>query len=110
MEIKTRETNGVSILDFTGNLDTNNSLAAESEVNRLIEAGSNKILFNFKELNFIASSGLRILLATAKKLKTSGGKMMVCNLNATVQEVFDISGFASILSLASDENEALASF
>ena len=110
MEIKTRETNGVSILDFTGNLDTNNSLAAESEVNRLIEAGSNKILFNFKELNFIASSGLRILLATAKKLKTSGGKMMACNLNATVQEVFDISGFASILSLASDENEALASF
>jgi len=110
MEIKTRETNGVSILDFTGNLDTNNSLAAESEVNRLIEAGSNKILFNFKELNFIASSGLRILLATAKKLKTSGGKMMVCNLNDTVQEVFDISGFASILSLASDENEALASF
>lgn len=110
MEINHRTSNGVSILDFSGNLDTNNSPAAENEVNRLIEEGSDRILFNFMELNFIASSGLRILLATAKKLKTTGGKMMVCSLNETVQEVFDISGFASILTLASDENEALASF
>jgi anti-anti-sigma factor len=110
MDINNRETGGVSILDFRGNLDTNNSLAAETEVNRLIEAGSEQIIFNFEELNFIASSGLRILLATAKKLKTSGGKMVVCNLNETVQEVFDISGFASILNLASDEPEALSLF
>ena len=110
MEIQTREVGGVSILDFAGNLDTNNSPAAENEVNDLLVKGSNKILFNFKDLNFIASSGLRILLATAKKLKTSEGKMIVCNLNDTVQEVFDISGFASILNLASDEEEALSSF
>jgi anti-anti-sigma factor len=110
MDIKNRETGDVSILDFTGNLDTNNSLAAEIEVARLIEGGSQHILFNFKGLNFIASSGLRILLATAKKLKTSGGTMVVCDLNETVQEVFDISGFASILNMASDENEALSLF
>lgn len=110
MEIELRESGGISILDFTGNLDTNNSPNAESEINRLLDSGKDKILFNFKDLNFIASSGLRILLATAKKMKISGGKMMVCNLNDTVQEVFDISGFASILNLASDEEEALSSF
>jgi anti-sigma B factor antagonist len=110
MEIQLRESGGISILDFTGNLDTNSSPVAESEVNRLLEGGSDKILFNFKDLNFIASSGLRILLATAKKLKVSGGKMMVCSLNDTVQEVFDISGFASILNLASDEEQALSAF
>jgi len=110
MDIQVREAGGVSILDITGNLDTNNSPAAENEVNRLLENGSDRILFNFKNLNFIASSGLRILLATAKKLKTTGGKMVVCSLNDTVQEVFDISGFASILNLASDEDEALTSF
>jgi len=110
MDIQVREAGGVSILDITGNLDTNNSPAAENEVNRLLENGSDRILFNFKNLNFIASSGLRILLATAKKSKTTGGKMVVCSLNDTVQEVFDISGFASILNLASDEDEALTSF
>ena len=110
MDIKHRDIGGVSVLDFTGNLDTNTSPAAESEVSRLLDEGSNKILFTFGELNFISSSGLRILLATAKKLKMSDGKMVVCNLNDVVQEVFDISGFASILNLAANEEEALASF
>jgi len=110
MEISVRETGGVSVLDFTGNLDTNTSPAAEIEVNRLLDGGSEKILFNFENLNYISSSGLRILLATAKKLRATGGKMKVCNLNQTVQEVFDISGFAAILDLASSEEEALAAF
>jgi len=110
MEICVRETGGVSVMDFTGNLDTNTSAAAEIEVNKLLDKGSEKILFNFKDLNYISSSGLRILLATAKKLRTTGGKMKVCNLNETVQEVFDISGFATILDLASNEEEALSGF
>ena len=110
MDIQIRNVGGVSILDFDGNLDTNNSPSAEAEVNQLLDDGHDKILFNFADLNFISSSGLRVLLATAKKLKMTGGKMMVCGLNETVQEVFDISGFATILSLASNEEEALASF
>ena len=110
MDIQLRQAGGISILDFSGNLDTNNSLTAEAEVNRLIGEGSDRLLFNFGNLNFIASSGLRVLLSTAKQLKASGGRMVICNLNATVQDVFDISGFATILNLASDEDEALASF
>lgn len=110
MDIKHRENNGVSILEFNGNLDTNNSPLAEQKVKQLIENGSDKILFNFENLNFIASSGLRILLATAKTLKTTDGKIIVCNLNETVQEVFDISGFSSILNLAADEAGALETF
>ena len=110
MDIQVRNAGEVSVLDFTGNLDTNSSPVAESAVNRLLETGCDRILFNFGALNFISSSGLRILLSTAKKLKISGGKMVVCSLNDVVQEVFDISGFASILSLASNEEEALASF
>jgi anti-anti-sigma factor len=110
MDISVRETGGVSVMDFTGNLDTNTSPAAENVVNQLLEGGNEKIIFNFMNLNYISSSGLRILLSTAKKMKTSGGKMMVCSLNDTVQEVFDISGFAAILDLASNEEEALAAF
>jgi len=110
MEISVREASGVNILKFSGSLDTNTSQAAENEVNNLLTAGHDKVLFNFEELDYISSSGLRVLLATAKKLKVSGGLMKVCSLNSVVQEVFDISGFAGILNLASDEEEALASF
>ena len=110
MDIQLRQAGGIRILDFSGNLDTNNSLTAETEVNRLIGEGSDRLLFNFGNLNFIASSGLRVLLSTAKQLKASGGRMVICNLNATVQDLFEISGFATILNLATDDDEALASF
>ena len=110
MKIEVRESNDVKILEFEGNLDSNTSPDAEAKLNELIDNGSQKLLVNFGKLNFISSAGLRVLLATAKKLKGTGGNLQICNLNPTVQEVFDISGFGSILRVASTEEEALSAF
>ena len=110
MKIEVRDSNDVKILEFEGNLDTNTSPDAEATINELIDNGSTMLLANFEELNFISSAGLRVLLATAKKLRGAGGDLRICALNPTVQEVFDISGFGSILSVYSSESEALSSF
>jgi len=110
MEINIREVNGVNIVEFTGNLDTNTAPEAENQINGLLDGGAAKILVNFENLNYISSAGLRVLLATAKKMMASGGSLKICALNSTVQEVFDISGFSTILSLAANETDALADF
>jgi len=110
MEISVTESGDVRILSFKGNLDTNTSPEAENEINGLIEAGAQKLLANFENLDYISSAGLRILLATAKKLKASQGDLKICCLNDTVQEVFDISGFATILSVSKTEEEALGAY
>ena len=110
MDIKTTESGDVRILEVQGHLDTNTSPEAESSINTLIDAGATKLLINFAAVEYISSAGLRVLLATAKKLKGGGGDLRICNLNATVQEVFDISGFSSILTVSSNQEEALASF
>lgn len=110
MDIKTTESGDVRILEVQGHLDTNTSPEAESSINALIDAGATKLLINFAAVEYISSAGLRVLLATAKKLKGAGGDLRICNLNATVQEVFDISGFSSILTVSSNQEEALASF
>ena len=110
MKLETRESQGIQIITFEGNLDTNTSPEAESKINELIDAGKQKLLVNFAQLNFISSAGLRVLLATVKKLNASGGDLRICSLNATVQEVFDISGFVTILIVKSTEEEALSSF
>ncbi len=110
MEISTSESGDVRVLSFQGNLDTNTSPDAESEINGLIDGGAQKLLVNFEKLDYISSAGLRVLLATAKKLKASSGDLKICCLNQTVQEVFDISGFSTILSVASSEEEALGAF
>ena len=110
MNIEMRESDGVQIVAFEGNLDTNTSPEAEKRINELLEEGKQKLLVNFEQLNSISSAGLRVLLATVKKLNSSGGALRICSLNATVQEVFDISGFATILSVKGTEEEALSSF
>lgn len=110
MKIETKESQGIQIIAFEGNLDTNTSPEAESVINELIDAGKQKILVNFEQLSFISSAGLRVLLATVKKLNASNGELRICSLNATVQEVFDISGFVTILNVKNTEEEALSSF
>lgn len=110
MEININEVNGICIVKFTGNLDTNTAPEAESQINAQLDGGADKILIDFKDLNYISSAGLRVLLATAKKMMASGGKLKICSLNKTVQEVFDISGFSTILSLETNEADALAAF
>lgn len=110
MEINIKEVDGVNVVEFTGNLDTNTAPEAENQINVLLASGAAKILVNFKNLNYISSAGLRVLLATAKKMMTTGGSLKICSLNSTVQEVFDISGFSTILSVTANEADALAAF
>jgi anti-sigma B factor antagonist len=110
MEITMKELDDVRVVVLEGNMDTNTSPDAEIEINKLIESGATKIIINFESVDYISSAGLRVLLATAKKLKSVQGDLKICCLNSTVQEVFDISGFASILSVFGQESEALGAF
>jgi len=110
MEITTTELDDVKVLAIQGHLDTNTSPDAESAINALIDSGTQKLLVNFEELEYISSAGLRVLLATAKKLKSSSGDLKICCLNETVQEVFDISGFSTILAVSASVDDALAAF
>lgn len=107
MEISTRDEGDTKVVVINGELDTNTSPVAEGEINRLLDAGANKLLINFEQLTYISSSGLRLLLATAKRLKSSGGDIKVCALNEMATEVFELSGFSSIINVYGTEQEAL---
>jgi len=110
MQIDIKEVDNIKVVQFTGNLDTNTASEAENRINGLLDDAAVKILINFENLNYISSAGLRVLLATAKKMMATGGSLKICSLNKTVQEVFDISGFNTILSLEANEADALAAF
>ena len=109
MEITVRDEGDTKVVMLNGKLDTNTTSAAENEINTLLDGGASKLLINFEQLSYISSSGLRLLLATAKRLKGSGGELKVCSLNEMATEVFEISGFSSILNVFSSEQEALGS-
>ncbi len=110
MKLTVGDAGEVKIVRIEGKLDTQTSPDAEAQLTQLMEAGARKVVVNFERLAYISSAGLRILLAAAKQLQVSGGELRVCNLNDLVQEVFDISGFVSILSVSKSEAEALDGF
>jgi len=106
MEMIEIEKAGYKVIEFTGSLDTSTSPEAEKKINSCIENGDLKFVFNFTNTKYMSSSGLRILLATAKKLKGKG-ELKISNLNSVIEEVFDVSGFSSILNVYKTEEEAL---
>ena len=110
MNISTTNIESVAVVRLEGNLDTNTSSDAQESLNQLIEGGAAKILVNFTGVDFVSSAGLRILLTTAKKLSAAGGNLRISNLNETVSEVFEISGFSTILDVFGSEEDGLQGF
>ena len=85
--------------------------SAASGVDRdTVNAGNHAIVVDLARLDYISSAGLRVLLGTAKKLTAAGGALRTFGLNDTVREVFDISGFSTILRVFPSEADALNSF
>jgi anti-sigma B factor antagonist len=110
MNVSTREQDGITIVELEGRLDTNTAPDAEQALVELVESGAAKVLLNFEKLDFVSSAGLRVVLATAKKMKASGGQLQVCSLNEIVAEVFEISGFAMLFKIHASLDDALANF
>jgi anti-anti-sigma factor len=110
MIIKTTSEGDITLISIEGSLDTNTSKEAEDRLSKLLGEGKIKLLIDLTNLDYISSSGLRILLATSKKLKPLKGEMRICGLNETVSEVFEISGFTMIFNVLTTIEEAKAGF
>lgn len=110
MDIKIRESGEIRIIGFAGRLDTRTFPFAESAINKLLQNQHIKIIINLAETEWISSSGLRVLLVTAKKVSAIKGKLIICSPNEVVKETLDISGFSTILNVTNSEEVALSEF
>lgn len=80
-----------------GRLDTTTSPQLETLLNAELD-GITSLIFDFAKLDYLSSAGLRVLL-TAQKRMNQQGTMKLCNVNATVKEVFEITGFTDFLTI-----------
>ena len=110
MEIKTRRVDDVLVVEITGRLDTQGSGPAAEQMALIAQDGNNKILLNLDGLEFLSSSGLRVLLRTAKLLPEPEGKLMICQARGVVKEVLEIAGIDALLDVHDSEAAALADF
>ena len=84
-----------TIIEIVGRLDTITAPVLDKTINEDIEETKNLVL-DVKGMEYISSAGLRILLATQKKMQKIGS-MKLTNVCEEVMEVFEMTGFADIL-------------
>ena len=94
----TRELNGTDLkIGLEGRLDTITAPELEAELNRSM-AGAESLTLDFTGLDYVSSAGLRVLLSAHKAMSPKGG-IKVKNANEIVREVFEVTGFADILTI-----------
>jgi anti-anti-sigma factor len=95
------------IVAVTGRMD---ALTAPEFENRLLDwihSGETRFIVDFGGLEYISSAGLRSILTIAKNLKKKEGELVLCALRNTVKEVFEISGFSTIIPVCNSVDDAL---
>ncbi len=85
------------IIAPAGRLDTTSAPQLDAEIKKSI-AGVKSLVLDFAALDYLSSAGLRVLLST-QKVMNKQGKMVIRNVNDTISEVFEITGFADILTI-----------
>ena len=97
MTIK-KEQNGTALtIALEGQLDTMTAPALEAELEDALKSADSLVL-DFSELDYVSSSGLRVLLSAHKRMSCKGG-MKVKNINEIVREVFEVTGFCDFLDI-----------
>ena len=97
MDIKKQVKNGTLTLTINGRIDTVTAPEFENYANRWLN-GITVLILDFSNVNYISSAGLRVLLSLQKKMMKQG-EMRLINVNETVGEVFDVTGFSEILTI-----------
>jgi anti-sigma B factor antagonist len=110
MELYEEKAENCVIVGISGRLDTTNYNVLEQRLMNLIDGGQDRILVECSKMDYVSSSGLRILLMALKKISLAKGKFVLCGLQENIREIFEISGFTSIFEIHPGKSEALKVF
>jgi anti-anti-sigma factor len=91
-----------------GRLDSDSGPELARQANEVIGRGGRRLLLDLKDLYYISSAGLRAVLVAAREMAAVGGKLAISSPNQDVTEVFDISGFVSVVDLHRSAESATA--
>lgn len=107
MDISETLQNDITLVSLAGRLDSSTSAQLEQYILTKV-GGQPRLIIDFSKLDYISSAGLRVLLLAAKKVKQGNGRLILCALKEHIREVFEISGFLSILDIRPSAADALA--
>ena len=109
MYLKFEKSNNTLIANLIGELDHHSAEEVRAKIDDRIERDNiKKVIMDFKEVTFMDSSGIGVVIGRLKKIKNRDGKVCITNVNKRVDKVFTLSGLYKIITVYNDVNEALA--
>ncbi|MBB6674207.1 MULTISPECIES: anti-sigma F factor antagonist [Cohnella] len=109
LQVELEQHRNVLVVRLKGELDHHTADIVRFKMEDAILRGRcDHVVLSLKELQFMDSSGLGVVLGRYKLVKSRGGKMVVCDAHASVKRLFELSGLYKILSFYDTERSALA--
>ena len=110
MDISEKTTGNVVVISMGGRLDAYAATDAERKLDSLITTNKVNLVVELSKLEYVSSSGLRVLLAALKRVRKQQGDIRLAALQPYVREVFDIAGFSQLFKMFDTEADATGSF
>lgn len=98
MKIEKKVENDVTVLKIEGQIVSSTSQMLEDEINAVLQT-EDKLMLDFERVEFMASSGIRVLLAASVKLKEKDGLLILTNVNSSIRRVLDMTGLLDFLDI-----------
>ncbi len=107
--MRVEKKDGVVVISLEGRMDVYKSLEVENEVNKYIDSGEKFIVFDLENVKYMSSSGIRVLIATLRRLKEMGGTVKLANLNPSVKKIFKLVELEDLFETYGSVDEAVKS-
>ncbi|GEO82303.1 STAS domain-containing protein [Pararhodospirillum oryzae] len=108
MKVTATQEGSVTIVAIEGKIDTDTCDDVEAALLAHINKGAKRLVIDLADVTYVSSAGLRAVLIVGKKIKSLQGKMAFCTLRPVIWDVFEASGFTSILTVCETRDGALA--
>jgi anti-anti-sigma factor len=108
VEIAATSVDGITVLEARGRVNSQTAPVLGERLTTALSAAGARVALDLSGVDYLSSAGLRVLQQAARQADEKSGRFVLCGLSSRVAEVFEISGFSSILSVFATRDEALA--
>ncbi|MCJ7513544.1 MAG: STAS domain-containing protein [Anaerolineales bacterium] len=110
MEIQSQEYKRVAVVTISGRIDSATSAEFEAALQDAIAKGKRNLILDMSQVEFLSSSGLRVLVTTLKTLRKTGGDICIAQPSQRARDAIDIAGLDVLFKSFDDREAAIASF
>jgi anti-sigma B factor antagonist len=96
----------VSVITLEGEIDVYTSIKLKQDITAILERGAKYVVLNLSKVEYLDSTGLGVLIGTLKKLRESGGNLVIVGPAMRIMRIFEITGLYKIFSIYPTEEEA----